>query len=286
MAKSYTHPEARNVNGKDFGLAVLARVSELSLAEARPIEWHRHDETEIICCLKGALDYELRGRLSVSLPTGCFLIIPGGLEHRLAGGVDGPCRRLSLFLRHSVPTGAKGAFFSRTEYRELLADLLKKRLVARPFSAVAREHLVDLANRTALPRRTRRELLEMRAAAATVLLAFAAQRTNGREKQPVRMFDEAVTWLKAHYTEKISLGQLTSRTGYGTSQFCALFKKETGLPPLEWLTRYRIAKACNLLKSGDHTVKSVARAVGFSDPGFFTRVFRRHVGKSPSAYAT
>ena len=45
MAKSYTHPEVRNVNGKDFGLAVLARVSGLSLAEARPIEWHRHDET-------------------------------------------------------------------------------------------------------------------------------------------------------------------------------------------------------------------------------------------------
>jgi len=72
--------------------------------------------------------------------------------------------------------------------------------------------------------------------------------------------------------------------GYGASRLCQLFKARTGLAPLEWLIRYRIEQAGKLLKDSGFPVAEIARRVGFDDPSFFARVFRKRTGLSPSSY--
>jgi AraC-like DNA-binding protein len=56
------------------------------------------------------------------------------------------------------------------------------------------------------------------------------------------------------------------------------------MTPIAYLNRYRITQAKRLLKETDHTITQIAMDVGFSDSGYFSRVFRRETGMSPEAY--
>ena len=282
MKAHYSHPEARECRGRSFGLPFVERLSELSLVKGRSIEWHVHDETEVLCCLRGSLKYEFRGRLGVTVPSGCFLVIPKGLEHRLVGGVDAPCRRLSLFLLEDARQ--KPAVFSRGEYRDLLADILRRRLRPHPFSPDTRNDLTRLADLTAKAALSSRDCVELRTRTAAVLVAFGTDRTTEDSKPQAKMIDEAIKWLQTHSAEKVTLGQLTAFMGYGPSRLGELFKARTGLPPLEWLIRHRIERACELLKDGDLSIVEIARRVGFDDPSFFGRVFRKRIGLTPGEY--
>ena len=57
-----------------------------------------------------------------------------------------------------------------------------------------------------------------------------------------------------------------------------------GVTPITYLTRYRLKQARALLEAGQRSITEVALAVGFADSAYFSRVFQREVGVSPSAY--
>ena len=55
-----------------------------------------------------------------------------------------------------------------------------------------------------------------------------------------------------------------------------------GIRPINYLIQYRLEQAIELLKDGDYTVQEVSSLVGYSDPLYFSRIFKKHVGYSPS----
>ena len=57
-----------------------------------------------------------------------------------------------------------------------------------------------------------------------------------------------------------------------------------GISPLDYVTQLRMAEACRRLMSSDETVAEVAKAVGYADPYYFSRLFRRRIGIPPGAY--
>ena len=263
---------------------MIDRLSELSLQKARPIEWHAHEETEIICCLKGGLKYEFRNRVDVTLTAGCFLVIPKNLTHRLADGIDGPCRRISFFLTNMATGTSKTMPFTREEYRELLSDILKKRLRPRAIAPSLRQDLIRVANLVQRGNPSPRERVDLRTTVASALVSLGATKAGETEKPNVRLIGESVQWLHEHFHEKVSLDQMAAFMGYSQSRFGSLFKEYTGLPPVEWLIRFRIEKACEHLKSGSDTIATVARKVGFDDPLFFSRIFHKRIGIPPKEY--
>lgn len=64
------------------------------------------------------------------------------------------------------------------------------------------------------------------------------------------------------------------------------FQAEFRCSPSDYLTRFRIQRACQLLCHSTLSVSAVAVSAGFADPFYFSRAFRREVGCSPSAYRT
>lgn len=263
---------------------MIDRLSELTLQKARPIEWHAHAETEIICCIKGGLKYEFRNRVDVTLTAGCFLVIPRNLTHRLADGIDGPCRRISFFLTNRTVGKSKTMPFTRAEYRELLSDILKKRLRPRAIAPSLRQDLIRVANLVQRGDPSPRERVDLRTTVASALVSLGAAKAGEPEKPSVRLIGESVQWLHEHFPEKVSLDQMATFMGYSQSRFCSLFKEYTGLPPMEWLIRLRIEKACEYLKSKSDTIATVARKVGFDDPLFFSRIFHKRIGIPPKEY--
>jgi AraC-like DNA-binding protein len=68
------------------------------------------------------------------------------------------------------------------------------------------------------------------------------------------------------------------------SRFCREFKAEFGVTFVEYLASYRVIQAKRLLTNPTMAVADVASAVGFNDPSYFTRVFKKQEGVSPSEY--
>lgn len=95
--------------------------------------------------------------------------------------------------------------------------------------------------------------------------------------------NKAVHYMTAHYGEKLTLKVLAESVGLSPSHFSAVFREATGRSPIDYLIHLRIFKAKQLLSDGC-SVTEVARAVGFSDIYYFSNLFRKIEGVSPSRY--
>ncbi|MFB5761624.1 AraC family transcriptional regulator [Paenibacillus medicaginis] len=94
----------------------------------------------------------------------------------------------------------------------------------------------------------------------------------------------SLEFLHAHYNEQISIEQLAAMLGLDRKYVSALFKKELGLPPRQYLLQYRMKRACEMLREGKYTVSEVAHSVGYQDISLFSKMFKKTIGTSPRSY--
>jgi AraC family transcriptional regulator, arabinose operon regulatory protein len=95
---------------------------------------------------------------------------------------------------------------------------------------------------------------------------------------------ECIEFMKQHLSEVISLDRLAAIANLSPSRFSAIFRKETGYAPVEYLVRLRMERARQLLDTTDLAVKEICSEAGYNDPFYFSRAFRSVVGLSPSEY--
>jgi AraC-like DNA-binding protein len=86
------------------------------------------------------------------------------------------------------------------------------------------------------------------------------------------------------YAERLNLGALAREAGYSKYHFARTFAEAYGETPRAYLTRRRVERAKNLLRTANLSVTEVCFLVGFESLGSFSSLFRRLVGQSPSAY--
>ena len=96
---------------------------------------------------------------------------------------------------------------------------------------------------------------------------------------------EAMDYISAHYNDPdISVGTVAQSLNISEGYLSHTFKKETDYTLLNYLTRYRIHKAMELLKDCRVKVYEVAEQVGYRDIGYFSATFKKYAGISPSEY--
>lgn len=91
-------------------------------------------------------------------------------------------------------------------------------------------------------------------------------------------------FIAEHYTEELSLGQVSRAVHTSVFYFCKLFKKALGLNFTEYVSRLRTEKAKNLLLNPNLRVSEIAYEVGFQSLTHFNRVFKKVTGESPTHY--
>ncbi len=91
-------------------------------------------------------------------------------------------------------------------------------------------------------------------------------------------------FLEKHFAEIVRLPAVAGLCHMSESEFSRVFKKEHGHTFCEYLLKFRISKACELLADTSVHVKTVAFEVGFNDLSYFSRTFRRYTGVTPSQY--
>lgn len=101
-----------------------------------------------------------------------------------------------------------------------------------------------------------------------------------------KKIESAVEYLIQNYTDaSVSIPMLAEIAGLSESHFRLLFREAYSIPPAKYLNLLRIERAKDLLKSRDNnSIESIAEKVGYSSLYYFSSVFRRETGISPSQY--
>lgn len=271
--------------GKDLGLPWLHTLFLCDYRSAMRGAWHWHDHVELVCRLKGELDYEFKRHPPLTLHPGHAIVIPANEVHRLSDEVDSPGLRICLLLASGVRKFPPGIIPSLPAFRQLLRLLTERAFVPFPIPEPLQERmlrLVELAGRDNL---TEDPLTcaRFRFIVTDILMTLAAASKPTRTPHS-QVIDQAKSYLAVRLGEKVRMRELLDYIGYGQSQFFRLFRSNTGLTPNEWLCRKRIVKACELLSETSDNVREIAARTGFPDASYFCRVFRHRIGQTPLAY--
>jgi transcriptional regulator GlxA family with amidase domain len=95
---------------------------------------------------------------------------------------------------------------------------------------------------------------------------------------------DAQEWLRANYSVASPVEHLIARSGLAERTFKRRFTAATGVSPMSYVQRIRIDEAKRRLERTEDSVETVGWHVGYEDPAFFTRLFKRIAGLTPGAY--
>jgi len=125
----------------------------------------------------------------------------------------------------------------------------------------------------------RAKLLEL-----LVYLSRAYTETDTTEAHALLRVGNVIGALENDFSKEWTLDELTAIAHMSRSNLMRVFRKATGQTPIEYLLRLRIQKTMELLRNTDLSITEIAMEVGFNDSNYFTRQFRKIVGKSPSKF--
>ena len=90
-------------------------------------------------------------------------------------------------------------------------------------------------------------------------------------------------YIQAHYQETVQLSMIAEAGAVCRSRCCELFRRKLGVSPLVYVNRYRLEKACGLLRDGK-SITEAGFASGFRSASYFSETFRKFYGCTPSDY--
>lgn len=105
-----------------------------------------------------------------------------------------------------------------------------------------------------------------------------------KEEKSNSIIEQAKTHIKENFAKDISLDDVSRTVNISPYYFSKIFKEETGVNFIEYLTNVRIDKAKELLRKTDYSMKEICVICGYSDPNYFSRSFKKNVGVTPTEY--
>lgn len=266
------------ISGKEFGFPLVAKLATLRHHKTYHIPWHRHAMPELQYVLSGALTYEFRKSPPITIPGGCFFIVPTGVEHRAADDAGAPSVRLGLQFNPPSAAAARTPFSVKelsAVFSRFAAKAAQPRRQTADGARAARAlfKIVETGATAANPARTRH------------LVNAILVETDAALDQPDRAANAPVgemkRWIEEHCAEPLRIDDIVKMSGYSRTRLFSLFASAAGMSPNDWLVRCRIEKAKRMLVAGKTSITDVAMSCGFSSSAYFASTFRKYTGKPP-----
>ena len=108
--------------------------------------------------------------------------------------------------------------------------------------------------------------------------------TEKKAEKSTRTIAVAKEYILKNYNNDISLDDVSREVNISPYYFSKLFKDETGEGFVEYLTNLRIEKAKELLSGTSYSMKEICQMVGYTDPNYFSRIFKKNVGVTPTEF--
>lgn len=271
---------SRIVDQKQIGLGWLKAITEWTTDKTVFHNPHTHRNLELIFCMKGSLAYEIDGYGTVTMASGTGMVIPPETQHVLKGEMDSPGERIGFHIVNPTSLRRKYAVFSQSDISSFYDTMLNAATHPFHISATLLGSVKELVGIIRKTNPSSAELGLLRALCCTILYRVAGEIGKPPAPPKSHMMDEAIRFLENNCGKKIDADDLVRHMGYARSQLYVLFKKHTGLAPNEYLVRFRIEKAQQLLAQ-NIPIDEVAKKVGFSSSRYFKKVFMKYTGQTP-----
>ncbi|WP_426453215.1 helix-turn-helix domain-containing protein [Paenibacillus sp. S-38] len=191
----------------------------------------------------------------------------------------------SLYRRNREETAL---YFSQVLDRMLVAAGGNIRMCRDEISAM----LISLARQTG--NRAPAEILEpfagvdgsavLRQTALELMEQMMEEMSREREDRKIHAVERAKLYLAERYSSDISMEQTAEHVNLSPYYFSRIFKLHTGETFVDYLTRLRISEAKRLLEREELSFKEICYEVGYHDPSYFSRIFKKTAGCTPSEY--
>lgn len=116
-------------------------------------------------------------------------------------------------------------------------------------------------------------------------IAKAVSDKTASDSKPPEHFSKIIKYIDDHYNDDIHINELAKEYGLSPRTLLRYFNKFLNTTPSSFITKKRIEKAQILLQSNNQ-INQIARAVGFSDPLYFSTVFKKYTGHTPSEFSS
>jgi AraC-like DNA-binding protein len=279
--------------GADFGIPEVAFFGYYQFRNAVPTSdsWEEHGGIEIVFMQSGEACWDLPED-HFSMTTGSqALIIPAGRRHRIANGVYTPCRLLWMVFKPLEEAVDKARLFLGSEVEGLFQ------------MAEGHERPVDLPETShrmlgeLCSRLTDERLLigsapivaEVRSRVYSLVTSLWEVTSSGRDSgEQSRLVRRAAAMLRdsadAASDRDDNIEEVARRLGYGKSRLYSLFTHEVGMAPNDYRQRLRIKRCCERLTKTSDSITAIGIESGFQSSQYFSRVFKKYVGLTPSDY--
>ena len=113
---------------------------------------------------------------------------------------------------------------------------------------------------------------------------FPQKRTELITRKSEDISDKAIEYMKKNISQRFTVDEMAAKFNFSSSHFHSLFRKKTGLAPMDYFIQLKLQRACQLLDLSELRVNEIAAKIGYDDPYYFSRIFTKVMGKSPQAY--
>lgn len=251
---------------------------------------HRHTFLELVYVCHGKAEHICEQKSTIIQKGDFFLIdLNKPHEYRRIGTDDSfciiNCLFLPCFLDESLPPSAD--FGALTECPIL--QISDQPITVSPAQKIFHD---DADTVGTLMERMRLEFEEkktgylhiIRHLLIAILLQLLRNEASAAENTAVRTVREIRAYAEEHFSSPLRLSEIAERLNFSTPYISSLFHRECGITFRDYCIRLRIEKACLLLRSTDATVAQIAEQVGYTDPAFFYKSFRREMDMTPDDY--
>ncbi len=107
---------------------------------------------------------------------------------------------------------------------------------------------------------------------------------DAEEDRQVKVIKDSIMYIREHYSEKLYIHDLSDLTGLNEQYFIRFFGSAVGASPLEYINRYRVGKAQEMLHESDLHVYEIAESCGFHNIGNFIKIFHSITGVTPHKF--
>ena len=281
--------------GADFGIPEIALFGyyQFRSAVATSDSWEQHGGIEILFIQSGEACWDLPDD-HFSMATGSqAVIIPAGIRHRISNGVYTPCRLLWMVFQPSEAASSAARLFLGSEI-EALFEMANGQ--ERPVDLPENCHrtLGELCSRLTDERLmigSATIMAEVRSRLYSTVTSLWEVCSNGRNSgAQSRLVRQAAKLLRQGIEDgdcsdrDESIEDLARHLGYGKSRLYSLFTHEVGMAPNDYRQRLRIKRCCEKLASTSDSVTSIGIDGGFHSSQYFSRVFKKYVGMTPTNY--
>lgn len=253
------------------------------------LSFHKHDFFEFVYVDKGFMVHNHNGHTHILTAGDVFCVVPGQI-HMYTMGYEAIIYNI-LFEKNEF-----GSFLDEISSLGILKDIFECREDIFPsikISIPQRHELVTLLD--TMIRDTNEKECGWRTALRIHMLDFLLffVRAHSAEAEHDTKSDaggkatyygyilKTLKFIEENYMHDISSVDIAENVGISSDYITKQFKKELEITPLDYLRRYRIAKAIELIKTTDMSISDVSVTCGFNDLSLFSRVFKQTFGLTP-----